>query len=110
MGAIFPVRTSKYDWSPRILVNLLSEHFGTVGIATRCNPRARHGTEGLMSSSISAREPIFRFPGSQPVERYTIHQRRYAALAAELQASLAREDALRAEKRDFMQRQVMLAQ
>jgi two-component system, sensor histidine kinase PdtaS len=63
-----------------------------------------------MSSSISAREPIFQFPGLQPVERYTIHQRRYAALAAELQASLAREDALRAEKRDFTQRQVMLAQ
>jgi two-component sensor histidine kinase len=66
--------------------------------------------EGPMSNSISAREPVFRFPKWRTVERNLIDQRRYDALAAELQASHAREQALRDEKRDFTQRQVMLAQ
>jgi hypothetical protein len=48
-----------------------------------------------MSNSISAREPVFRFPKWRTAEPNTIDQGRYDALAAELQASLAREDALR---------------
>jgi two-component system, sensor histidine kinase PdtaS len=63
-----------------------------------------------MSNSIFAREPVFEFPRSQTVERYLIDQRRYDALATELRASLAREDALRKENRDQSRRQVMLAQ
>src|SRR5579863_2501865 len=63
-----------------------------------------------MSNSISAREPVFRFPKWRTVERNLIDQRRYDALAAELQASHAREQALRDEKRDFSQRHIMLAQ
>lgn len=63
-----------------------------------------------MSSSISSREPVFEFPKSQAVERDTVDQRRYDALTAELQASLAREGALRKEKRDLSQRHLMLAQ
>lgn len=63
-----------------------------------------------MSNSISAREPVFRFPKWRTVERNPIDQSRNDALAAELQASLAREDALRREKRDLLQRSVMLAQ
>ena len=63
-----------------------------------------------MSNSIFAQEPVFEFPRSQTVERYLIDQRRYDALATELRASLAREDALRKENRDQSRRQVMLAQ
>jgi two-component system, sensor histidine kinase PdtaS len=63
-----------------------------------------------MSSAISAREPVFRFPKWRVVERDLIDRRRYDALAAGLQASLAREDELRDEKRDLLQRQAMLAQ
>jgi two-component system, sensor histidine kinase PdtaS len=59
-----------------------------------------------MSNSISAREPVFRFPKWRTVERNLIDQRRYDALAAELRASVAREDALR----DLSQRQAMLVQ
>jgi two-component system, sensor histidine kinase PdtaS len=44
------------------------------------------------------------------VKRDLIDRRRYDALAAELQASLAREDELRDEKSDLLQRQAMLAQ
>jgi two-component system, sensor histidine kinase PdtaS len=62
-----------------------------------------------MSSLSSAREPAFQFRGSQAVGRDTTDQRRSDALTVELRASLAREDALRAEKRDLTQRQVMLA-
>jgi two-component sensor histidine kinase len=62
-----------------------------------------------MSSSISAREPVFQFRRSQAFERDTSDRRRSDELTAELQASLAREDALRAEKHDLMRRQVMLA-
>src|SRR3984885_15752720 len=62
-----------------------------------------------MSSSISAREPAFQFHRSQAFERDTSDRRRFDALAAELQASLAREGALRAEKHDLMRRQIMLA-
>jgi two-component sensor histidine kinase len=63
-----------------------------------------------MSNSIASQEPVFQFPRSQAVERHTVDPRRYDALAAELQASLAREDALRDEKRELLQRQMMLAQ
>jgi two-component system, sensor histidine kinase PdtaS len=67
--------------------------------------------EGPMSNSISAREPRpSRFPKWLTVERNSIDQRQYDSLAAKLQASLAREDALRDEKRDLLQRQAMLAQ
>ena len=62
-----------------------------------------------MSSSISAREPAFQFLRPQAFERDTSDRRRTDALAAELQASLAREGALRAEKHDLMRRQIMLA-
>jgi two-component sensor histidine kinase len=63
-----------------------------------------------MSSSNSAREPVFQFPGLQAVWRDTSDERPSDALAAELQASLARESALRAENRDLTQRQAMLIQ
>lgn len=63
-----------------------------------------------MSSSISGREPLFRFPKWQTVKRNLIDRRQYDALAAELQASLAREEALRDEKTNLLQRQGMLAQ
>ena len=55
-----------------------------------------------MSDSTSAQESTFRFRGSNRVERNT--------LAAELKASLAREDALRKENRDLSQRHAMLTQ
>jgi two-component system, sensor histidine kinase PdtaS len=63
-----------------------------------------------MSNSISAQEPLFRFPNWRTVERDLIDQSRYDALAAELQASLAREQGLRDEERALSHRQVMLAQ
>ena len=63
-----------------------------------------------MSNSISAREPVFRFPKWRTVERNTIDQARYDTLATELQASLARENALRKEKHDLSRRQETLAQ
>ena len=63
-----------------------------------------------MSNSISAREPVFRFPKWRTAERNTIDQARYDTLAAELQASLARENASRKEKHDLSRRQEMLAQ
>jgi two-component sensor histidine kinase len=63
-----------------------------------------------MSSSISAREPVFQFHTLQAFKRDTSDQRRSDAFTAELQASLAREDVLRAENRDLTQRQVMLIQ
>jgi two-component system, sensor histidine kinase PdtaS len=63
-----------------------------------------------MSSSISAREPVFRFPKWLTVERNLIDRRQYDALVGELQASLAREDALRDEKTNLLQQQEMLAQ
>jgi len=63
-----------------------------------------------MSNSICAREPVFQFHRPQEVERNTIDQRRYDALAAELEGSLAREHVLRREKDDLSQRHVMLAQ
>jgi two-component sensor histidine kinase len=66
--------------------------------------------EGLMSNSVFAREGVFRPSKWRPVEHNLIDRRRYDALAAELQASLAREDALRDEKNDLAQRQAMLAQ
>jgi two-component sensor histidine kinase len=92
------------------LVNLLGEHFGSASIAMACQASARRGgTEASMSDSISTREPVFQFPRSQTVEPNATGRRRYDALAAALQASLAREDALRKQKRDLSQRHVMLA-
>jgi two-component sensor histidine kinase len=73
-------------------------------------PFVQRDTEGPMSNSISARESVFRFPEGRTVERNTIDQSRYDALAAELRASLAREKVLRNEKHDLSQRQEMLAQ
>jgi two-component system, sensor histidine kinase PdtaS len=72
-----------------------------------CKPDS---TEGPMSSSISAHEPVFPFPKRRMVERDLIDHSRYDALETELQAALAREQALRDEKHDLSQRQVMLAQ
>jgi two-component system, sensor histidine kinase PdtaS len=63
-----------------------------------------------MSSAIPAREPLFRFPKWQTVERNLVDRRQYDTLTAELQASLSREDALRGEKADLLQQQGMLAQ
>lgn len=63
-----------------------------------------------MSNSIFAREPGFRFPKRPTVERDFIDRSRYDALAAKLQASLAREQALRDEKRALSQRQASLVQ
>ncbi len=63
-----------------------------------------------MGNSISAHESVFHFPERRTVERNLIDHKRYDALETELQASLAREQALRDEKNDFSQRQVMLAQ
>jgi two-component system, sensor histidine kinase PdtaS len=74
---------------------------------TLCKPDS---TEGPMSNSISAHEPVFRFPKRRMVERNLIDQSRYDALKTKLQASLAREQALRDEKRDLSQRHMMLAQ
>ena len=62
-----------------------------------------------MSSSISAREPVFQFHKLQAFKRDTSDQRRCDALTAELQASLACEDVLRTEKHDLMRREIMLA-
>src|SRR5665213_1890921 len=67
------------------------------------------GTEGPMSSSISSQEPVSHFPRSRTAERNLIDQRRYDALAAELQASLARENVWRKEKRDLLRRLVALS-
>jgi len=50
-----------------------------------------------MRNSIYARQPAFQFLRSQAVERNTIDQRRYDAMVAEFQASLAREDVLQKE-------------
>ena len=63
-----------------------------------------------MSNTIFAREPIFRFPQWRTVERSTIDQKQYDALASELQASLSREEALLDDKRKLSQRQVILDQ
>lgn len=60
-------------------------------------------------STTCAREPVFQLPGSQALELNAICQGRYDGLAVELEASLVREDALRKEMRDSLQRQVLLA-
>jgi hypothetical protein len=73
-------------------------------------PLSDAASEGPMSDSISAREPVFRFPKWLTVERKLIDQSRYDAVAARLQASLAREDAFRDEESDLLQRQAMLTQ
>jgi two-component sensor histidine kinase len=61
-----------------------------------------------MSNSVFARERAFQFPKLQTLEPNAIGRRRYDALAAALQASLAREAALRKQKRDLSQRHVIL--
>jgi two-component sensor histidine kinase len=61
-----------------------------------------------MSNSISAPEPVFQFHWSHAFKSGTSDRRRSDALTVELRASLAREDALRAEKHDLTQRQIML--
>ena len=63
-----------------------------------------------MSNSISAPEPVFRFPKSRTIQRNLVDWKRHDALAAELQASHAREDAFRKETGDLLQRQAMLAE
>jgi hypothetical protein len=63
-----------------------------------------------MSNSIFERESTFQFPSWRAVGRDACDQRERDALTAELQASFAREEALREEKRDLSQRQVILAQ
>lgn len=60
-------------------------------------------------STICAWEPVFQFPRSQAPELNAIYQGRHDGLAGELEASLVREDALRKEMRDSLQRQVLLA-
>ena len=63
-----------------------------------------------MSNANFARQPVSQFPKRRAVERSPDDQRRYDAVAAELQSALAREGALRKEKRDLWQRHVMLEQ
>jgi two-component sensor histidine kinase len=63
-----------------------------------------------MSDSTLARESTFSFPWWRTVTRDAIDQSRYNALTAELQSSLARENALREEKNELLQRQAVLAQ
>jgi two-component sensor histidine kinase len=63
-----------------------------------------------MSSSSSAREPGFQFYRSQAFKSETSDPKRSDALTAELQASLAREHALRAQTLNLTERQVMLTQ
>jgi two-component sensor histidine kinase len=60
-------------------------------------------------SNSSAWGPVFQFRRTQAVRRDTSDQRRSDALTAELQASLARENVLRADNRNLTQRHVMLA-
>jgi hypothetical protein len=58
----------------------------------------------MMSDSIFERESTFQFPSWRAVGRDACEQRQRDALTAELQASfgcLAREEALREEKRDY---------
>jgi two-component sensor histidine kinase len=62
-----------------------------------------------MTDSNSGRGSILQFPGSRTVKRGVIEPSRYDALAAELQASLTREEALRDRERDLSQRQMILA-
>jgi len=55
-------------------------------------------------------EAGFQFAARRTIGRDTREPVEYDALAAELQASLAREETLRGETRDLAQRQIMLAQ
>ncbi len=63
-----------------------------------------------MGNSIAGRTPVFQFSRRRTVERSLVDQKPYDALAAELQSALAREGALRKEKRDLWRRHVMLEQ
>jgi two-component sensor histidine kinase len=95
----------------RILVNLHSEQFGSVRHCRAMqNLGMRQSMEEPMSNSSFTPEPVFRFPKSRTVERNLVDRKRYDALAAELQASHAREHALRKKTRAVLQRQEMLAE
>ena len=63
-----------------------------------------------MSNTVSTRENVFQFPWWLAAGRNTRDQKRIDALTDELQASLAREEALLRDKHDLSQRQAMLAQ
>jgi two-component sensor histidine kinase len=63
-----------------------------------------------MSDSISAQEAVFQFPWGRTAERDLRQETRHHALAAELQAAHARENAWLREKSDLLQRHDMLAQ
>jgi hypothetical protein len=71
--------------------------------------QAAGSTERPMRNLSLRANLYFCFRSGRTVERNLIDQSRYDTLAAELQASLARERALRGEKRDLSQRRVMLA-
>jgi two-component sensor histidine kinase len=63
-----------------------------------------------MSNLVSTRRSKFEFPWEPGVTLDFDERRSNAALAAELQASLAREEILRGEKRGLTEHHVMLAQ
>lgn len=63
-----------------------------------------------MSISSSAHNIEFRFPPQRPLGLDTRQRKRRDALASELLASLAREQALLRDKRDLSERQVTMAQ
>ena len=54
-------------------------------------------------------DPTLPFPGRRPIARDRGEQRKFDAMAAELQAALAREQVLLSDKRELADRQVMLA-
>ena len=58
----------------------------------------------------SAHEALFRFPSRRANGHDKHEPKEWDELTAELQASLAREEALRAEKRDLSQQQILLVQ
>jgi len=63
-----------------------------------------------MSNTVSTRENVFQFPWWFATGRNARDQERIETLTDELQASLAREEALLRDKHDLSQRQAMLAQ
>ncbi len=63
-----------------------------------------------MSNTTSTRESLFRFPRGLKTGHDTRAETQHDALAAELEAALAREVALLREKSTLLQRQDMLAQ
>jgi two-component sensor histidine kinase len=61
-------------------------------------------------SDVSTRETIFEFPWWRALRRNSRERKQRTALTAELQASIAREEMLREEKRYLSQRHVVLTQ